>query len=200
MRRCSSPRYWPAWTDRAAFTLVELLVVISVIGVLVTMLIPAVNLARESSRKAACQSNLRQFGLGMSVYADQRNGVYCSGAFDWRRDGAVTEVGWVADLVNQGIPVGKMLCGSNSATVADTFNDLLAGQITADACVDHLGKPPHHLARRDGRGEPVPPDHRGQPGTGQRGSAATRPGADSREALQHELHGELAACSVPTLD
>ena len=115
------------------------------IGVLVTMLVPAVNLARESSRKAACQSNLRQFGLGMSVYAENHQGFYCSGAFDWQRDGAVTEIGWVADLVNQGVPVGKMLCPSNSAMLAETFNDLLTEAVTVNPCVDRIGKPPKTL-------------------------------------------------------
>lgn len=143
--------------DRCAFTLVELLVVIAVIGVLVTMLVPAVNLARESSRKAACQSNLRQFGLGMQVYADQRNGLYCSGAFDWLRDGSVTDIGWVADLVNQGIPVGQMLCPSNSGQVSETFNDLLTAPPTADACVNRLGQAPKTLP--DGTQE-VPPCRR----------------------------------------
>jgi prepilin-type N-terminal cleavage/methylation domain-containing protein/prepilin-type processing-associated H-X9-DG protein len=131
--------------DRCAFTLVELLVVIAVIGVLVTMLVPAVNLARESSRKAACQSNLRQFGLGMQVYADQKNGLYCSGAFDWLRDGSVTDLGWVADLVNQGIPVGQMLCPSNTGQIAETFNDLLTAPPTPDACVNRLGSEPKAL-------------------------------------------------------
>ena len=47
-------------TRKNAFTLVELLVVISVIGILTSLLIPAVNMARGSARKAACTSNLRQ--------------------------------------------------------------------------------------------------------------------------------------------
>ncbi len=124
------------------FTLVELLVVIAVIGVLVAMLVPAVNVARESSRRASCQSNLRQLGLGMFGYAELKQGAYCSGAFDWLRDGSVTDVGWVADLVNQGIPVGKMLCPSNPAQVSDTFNDLLSAPPAPDTCVDRLGSAP----------------------------------------------------------
>ena len=111
-------RFCGSESQRSAFTLIELLVTISIIGVLVTMLVPAVNVARESSRKAKCQSNLRQLGLGLSMYANNNKGKFCSGAFDWKRDGAVTEVGWVADLVRSGTHAGKLLCPSNPATAA----------------------------------------------------------------------------------
>jgi prepilin-type N-terminal cleavage/methylation domain-containing protein/prepilin-type processing-associated H-X9-DG protein len=127
---------------RYAMTLVELLVVIAIIGILMAMLFPALSAARASSRRAACQSNLKQFFTGMMAHAD-RHGTYCSGAFDWNRDGCVTEVGWVADLVNTGIPVGRMLCPSNPGQVSEAYNDLLGlDPADFDPCVDHLGSPP----------------------------------------------------------
>jgi prepilin-type N-terminal cleavage/methylation domain-containing protein/prepilin-type processing-associated H-X9-DG protein len=66
---------------RRGFTLIELLVVISIIGVLVGLLLPAIQSARESGRRAKCQSNMRNIVLGVLGYANAYNEFPHSGVF-----------------------------------------------------------------------------------------------------------------------
>ncbi|MCA9197412.1 MAG: DUF1559 domain-containing protein [Planctomycetales bacterium] len=128
------------------FTLVELLVVISIIALLVGIILPAVNLARRASRRVACASNLRQFGTYFQGRTELHRGQLCSGAFDWKRDGPVTQVGWVADMVNQGAALDEMLCPANPARLASTYQDLLQADAGGfDQCIDRMGKPPRTL-------------------------------------------------------
>ncbi len=84
--------------ERGGFTLVELLVVIAIIGALITLLLPAVQAAREAARRMQCSNNLKQLGIGVHNFHDARTGLLpiCIG-----RERGLSWVGFIYPYIEQ---------------------------------------------------------------------------------------------------
>lgn len=109
-----------------AFTLIEVLVVISIIGLLMAILVPSLSGARDQAKSVQCMANLRSFGAAFLTYANENRDYLCSGQTDGRpgmnlpptvkelSQTGIEKIGWIADLVKgQFAFPGQMLCPSN---------------------------------------------------------------------------------------
>ncbi|MEK6643326.1 MAG: prepilin-type N-terminal cleavage/methylation domain-containing protein [Planctomycetota bacterium] len=71
--RCDGKKFAGSSSHRSAFTLIELLIVMAIISLLLSILLPALGRARETSRRTVCGSNLRQMALALSQYAQEND-------------------------------------------------------------------------------------------------------------------------------
>ena len=79
---------------RSAFTLIELLVVIAIIGLLVALLLPAIQAARESARRSECSNNLRQIGIAIQNYEGSNHTLPSGYLSNFTANGTDTGPGW----------------------------------------------------------------------------------------------------------
>lgn len=87
--------------DPAGFTFVELLVSIAIVGILLGLLLPNLAAVTGTARCGAQAAMIQSFGKGFIDFSTlDAEGRFCTGAYDHLRDGDITKVGWVADLVN----------------------------------------------------------------------------------------------------
>jgi prepilin-type processing-associated H-X9-DG protein/prepilin-type N-terminal cleavage/methylation domain-containing protein len=119
---------------RGGFTLVEIMVVMTIIALLIAILVPAVGFVREHARGTQCKSSLRQFYLGFAGLADKtREGAFSTGAWDAERDGCMDSIGWVADLVNSRVcKPQELLCPSNPGQGTEKYKEYMGTSTAAN--------------------------------------------------------------------
>jgi len=134
------------------FTLIELLIVIMIIGILIGIAFPAFVAVRNSAQSTQCKSNLRQFAICLlNRSAQNPNGSFCTGAFDFRRDGAYDQFGWVADCAGQDVLAGQLLCPTSICVGSEK---LLPGSSGSDGASGGVGATSTGSAFRSDRQPP----------------------------------------------
>jgi len=117
---------------KRAFTLVELLVVIAIIGILVALLLPAIQAAREAARRSQCQNNVKQIGVALHNYHDTHK-VFPPGGLDY---------GWSASGGTE--PANKLVKNINGLALLLPFMEQqsLYSELNFSQAFSHVGPAP----------------------------------------------------------
>ncbi len=175
------------------FTLVELLVVIAIVGILVALLLPAIQMAREAARRSSCSNNLRQIGLALHHYHDQQFRF----PFGWNNHGTAWSA-LILPQLEQGSLYETLVFAESANWGSHASNETAAGTWIATYRCPSMAQRQHV----DNSGIPlrVPASYRGcgasdvlsdDPGT------VPRPGFKSFESVEHD--GMFYGCSAVSL-
>ena len=152
------------------FTLIELLVVIAIIGIIVALLLPGVQAAREAARRTQCRNNLKQIGLALHNYLDA-NRVFPPSIC---LNGTVTTSGGVWSILVRLLPYVEQNNAYQSAGVSvntyNSSNPVPADRMATYICPDEIHDMPH--------GTTFPTDYAFNGGTWQYYDPATGTGGD----------------------
>ena len=129
-------------THKSGFTLIELLVVIAVIAILAAILFPVFARARENARRASCQSNLKQIGLGFLQYAQDYDEC-----MPYRTNGAGDGmIGWPVAIMPYVKSVQVFKCASDPTKPVTAGKDTLSYAVNYDAIAVPAGNGPIKLS------------------------------------------------------
>jgi prepilin-type N-terminal cleavage/methylation domain-containing protein len=119
----------PANLRRSAFTLIEILVVVAIIGILAAILFPVFGRARENARRAACQSNLKQIGLGIAQYSQDYDEAMPYGYLYYTQVPAPNDLRMWDDLVQPYLKSYQVLvCPSHSNPIAYNYRRTISAR------------------------------------------------------------------------